>query len=199
MQTSVSFFRAEQSLVRITQVLDATCAANSTMCASYLTGLVADMDSASNCGPDLNNDIPVAQQIRLGLLAYNTMYAASCLKEDLTGSYCFANAITNSSSPTDSYIYYLPLNQSLVGGSQPTCNKCLQETMGVFQVAAANTSNTVSGSYQSSAKLINELCGPGFVNATIPVLTRANAAGRAGSMSWIGSLLVAAAMATVLL
>lgn len=171
-------------------MLDATCGVNSTQCNTYLTGLALDMTSTTTCGQDLDNGIAVVEQIRLGLLAYQTMYTASCLKDNSTGSYCYADAITNSTSPTDSYIYYLPLNQSLVGGSQPTCSTCLQATMNVFQAAAANSSNTVSGVYASSARLINGLCGPGFVNATIPTLTK-NAARRLG-LDWLGGVLISA-------
>lgn len=178
--------------------MDASCSVNSTLCNSYLTTLALNMTSPTVCGPDMTSQIAVVEQVRTGLLAYSTMYTAGCLKDNSTGSYCFADAITNSSSPTDSYVYFLPLNQSLVGGSQPTCNTCLQSTMSVFQTAAANRSSTVSSVYVDSARLINGLCGPGFVNSTIPNQLNANGAQRAGAGLW-GSMLVGLVLASMVL
>lgn len=81
----------------------------------------------------------------------------------------FADAITNSSSAADSYIYYLPLNMALPGGARPTCDMCLQETMGIFANAASNASQPVSQTYKDAAGQINVNCGPDFVNTTVQI------------------------------
>lgn len=83
-----------------------------------------ELVTASACKTDLANDTPLVIQALNGLVAYPVAYAASCLKDakDTAGSYCFANAVTNTSSTTDSYPYYLPVGQELPAGSRPTCN-----------------------------------------------------------------------------
>lgn len=115
----------------------------------------------------------------MGLQAYLPLYTASCLRNPATDAYCFADAITNTSSPTDSYIYYLPLNISLPGGTQPTCNQCLQDTMGVFETEASNTSSALHFDYQTAAMQVNVNCGPGYVNQTLGTAQVPNAAGAA--------------------
>ena len=82
----------------------------------------------------------------------------------------FADAITNTSSPTDSYIYYLPLGIALPGGARPTCSQCLNKTMAIFANAASNASQPISANYISAAQEIDLGCGPNFVNATIPAV-----------------------------
>jgi len=81
--------------------------------------------TASACKADLASDNPIAIQALNGLIAYPVAFAASCLKDlnDKDGSYCFANAVTNITSSTDSYPYYLPIGQELPAGSRPTCNR----------------------------------------------------------------------------
>lgn len=149
--------------------MDAACAVNVTDCNNYMSTLANNLTASGNCGSDYENGNSIVQEIHVGLLSYETLYQASCLKNPSTGSYCFADAITNSSSPTDSYIYYLPVNTSLPGGTNPTCDTCLQNTMAVFQAAAANTTLPVSPLYVPAAEEINIVCGSNFVNATIPL------------------------------
>jgi hypothetical protein len=133
-----------------------------------MQSLANNLTTAANCGSDYTAQNPTVLAAHTGLVAYQPLYTASCLKNPATSAYCFADAITNASSPTDSYVYYLPLNTSLPGGSQPTCNACLQNTMAVFDAAAANRSQPVASTYVAAAQQINVNCGPGFVNASIP-------------------------------
>ncbi|KAI9742820.1 MAG: hypothetical protein M1818_003549 [Claussenomyces sp. TS43310] len=169
LESSVSFFQVEKSIVRVTQTLDVACGANVTSCNVYLSTLANNLTTAANCAADYANGNSVVMQVYTGLISYRTMYQASCLRDPSTDSYCFADAITNSTSPTNSYIYYLPLNTSLPGGTNPTCNTCLQHTMAVFQTSAANRSQPVSSLYAPAAQQINAICGPGFLNTTVPV------------------------------
>jgi hypothetical protein len=80
-----------------------------------------ELMTPSACKSDFDNDSPLVIQALNGLVAYPVAYSASCLR-DQEGSYCFANAVSNMSSPTDSYPYYLPVGQELPAGSRPTCN-----------------------------------------------------------------------------
>ncbi len=52
-----------------------------------------------------------------------------------------------------------------------TCSSCLQQTMGIFDAAAANRSQPVSAVYSQAAQLIDLGCGPAFVNQTVPIST----------------------------
>ncbi|CZR68496.1 uncharacterized protein PAC_18395 [Phialocephala subalpina] len=180
LQNSNSFFQASKSLVRITQTLDYSCSANVTTCSAAMAAYAANITSTSACASDLSSQNPTIQQARLGLLAYRTLYSASCLRNPSTSAYCFADAITNSSSPTDSYIYFLPLNISLVGGSQPTCDSCLKNTMSVFEAASSDRSSALASDYVSAAMQVNVNCGPNFVNQS---LAAAAASGSPSSMS----------------
>jgi hypothetical protein len=132
-----------------------------------MNSLASNITASDNCASDLASQNPLIEQARLGLLAYNTLYTASCLRNPVTSSYCFADAVTNSSSPTDSYIYYLPLNISLPGGSQPTCDSCLKNTMAVFEQASSSRSSAIATDYVGAASQVNVQCGPGFVNASL--------------------------------
>ncbi|KAF8854893.1 hypothetical protein BDZ45DRAFT_596434 [Acephala macrosclerotiorum] len=167
LQNSNSFFQASKSLVRITQTLDYSCSANVTTCSAVMAAFASNITSTSACASDLSSQNPTIQQARLGLLAYRTLYSASCLRNPSTSAYCFADAITNASNPTDSYIYFLPLNVSLVGGSQPTCDSCLKNTMSVFEAASSDRSSALASDYVSAAMQVNVNCGPNFVNQSL--------------------------------
>ena len=166
-QNSNSFFDATKSVLHITQTLDATCSADINICTPLMSSLAANISASANCASDLVNQNPLIQQAELALKAYKPLYSASCLRNPQTSSYCFADAITNSTSPTDSYIYHLPLNTSLPGGSQPTCNTCLKSTMAIFSAASSDRSSAIAQTYLTAAQQINVQCGPNFVNASL--------------------------------
>ncbi|KAI9775267.1 MAG: hypothetical protein M1839_001319 [Geoglossum umbratile] len=166
LQNSQSFFQAEKSIVRVTQALDATCNVNVSECANTMSTLARNIKLPSNCGSDYNAQNPLVVQAYQGLLAYEPLYRAGCAAAPSTGSYCFANAITNTTNTADSYVYFLPLGITLPGGARPTCNSCLQSTMAIYAAFAGNTTQPLSGTYVSAAQQINIGCGPNFVNAT---------------------------------
>lgn len=132
-----------------------------------MTTLATNLTSSSNCGSDLAAQNPLISQAHIGLLAYKPLYTASCLRNPSTSSYCYADAITNATNPTDSYIYYLPLNTSLPGGSQPTCGACTKDTMNVFEAATSDRKSAIAGTYGTAAMQVNVQCGPGFVNSSL--------------------------------
>lgn len=103
------------------------------------------------------------------MIAYQPLYVASCLTDQDTGSYCYANAITNLTTTANVYFYYLPLNNSLPGSSSvPSCNWCLQQTMAVFRSASADRNMPIANTYLSAAQQVDTICGPAFVNDTLP-------------------------------
>lgn len=164
-QTSSSFFDASKSYLRITQTLDATCGVNATQCRTTLDGFAKELVSTAACKSDYEDDNPLVLQAYNGLVAYQPLYQASCTR-DSAGSYCFANAVSNSTSPSDAYTYYLPIGQELPGGSRVTCNSCLQQAMSVFAGYGNNLTQPVSKTYTSAAQQIAIVCGSSFVNVT---------------------------------
>ncbi|MCJ1300784.1 hypothetical protein MMC08_003583 [Hypocenomyce scalaris] len=196
LQNSNSFFTASKSLPAITATLNATCAVVFPTCSSLMSSLATQIKADSNCGADYRAQNPLVLQAYNGLVAYNLLYNAGCLKDNTTddSNYCFANAITNTTSPSDSYIYYLPLGIALPGGATPTCSTCLQQTMNIFHAGADDPTEPVSADYVNAAQQIDLGCGPDFVNTTVPVVTGKSAAAAAGRS--VPSL-VLAALATV--
>lgn len=156
--------------------------------------------SSSACAQDYDRQNPLIRQAYAGLLTYDILYHASCLKNTPTTSqdapgqdnnnYCFANAITNETNPTDSYVYYLPLGISLPAGSMPTCDGCLKDTMALFAQEAENKSQPLSLDYVGAAQLINLDCGPAFVNATIPTASGGSTSGATTAIAGPGLLFV---------
>lgn len=179
---SNSFFRTSRSPVLLSQTLDTSCRASLAQCRSIMLSLASQLIQDSNCGQDYRNENPLVTQAYAGLIAYEPLYRATCLKNDATGNYCFADAITNASNPSDAYPYYTALGTHLPGSSRPTCDNCLQETMAIFVPFAANKTQPLSKTYIGTAEQINLGCGPGFVNATVPVAVQ-NAATRQGAVT----------------
>ena len=69
--------------------------------------------------------------------------------------------------------------------------------MAVFQSSTANRKQPIAYTYQTAAQQIETICGPGFVNDTLPAATVLNAGPplRVPSLlPLLGSLLLGAAM-----
>lgn len=167
-QTSHGFFDAEKQLTSIVRVLDATCAANVTYCTDYLSAAAKNLTAAENCKAEYNKGDVTVKQVYTGLRAYEMMYKASCLQNPTSDMYCFANAVTNLTTPSDAYFYYLPYNLSLPGSSVPSCSWCIEETMAIYHAASIDRSQLISSTYEAAARQVNTLCGLNFVNATLP-------------------------------
>ncbi len=147
---------------------------NATQCQPILDNFALELLSETACKSDYESDNPLVLQAYNGLVAYQPSYLASCLHDD-EGNYCFANAVSNTSSPGDAYPYYLPIGQELPGGSRPTCNSCLQQAMSVFAYYGNNATQPLSKTYTSAAQQISIACGSTFVNVTAAPLKGAAA------------------------
>ncbi|KAF9872935.1 C6 transcription factor [Colletotrichum karsti] len=193
LQGSRSFFEAEKQLLSIVKVLDATCSADVAFCTSYLNGVAGNLTMDANCGSDYDSGNPIVMQAYLGLKSYEMLYKATCLTDPDTSMYCFANAVTNLTTPSNVYFYYLPLNMTLPGSANPTCGSCLKRTMEIYQTFTANRRLAISSTYVDAAKQVNTICGPEYVNDTLQI-----AVGMAGLSvpSWaLTTALVALAVA----
>ncbi|KAL8759225.1 MAG: hypothetical protein Q9199_000912 [Rusavskia elegans] len=179
LQNSMSFFSVTKSLSTITRTLDAACRPIDSTCDPLMSSIATQLRRDENCAADYRREQPLVVAAYNGLVAYETLYKAGCARDPDRGNYCYANAITNTSSPTDNYPYYLPLGIPLPGGSQPSCTACLRETMRIFNEAASDRSQqALIRTLPAAAQMINVGCGPGFANETIP-----SAAQNAGAMS----------------
>lgn len=168
LQNSVSFFTASREKNQIDQTLAVTCNVVFPACSAIMASFAQQLRSSSNCQQDWERQNMLVSQAYNGLIAYEPLYKAGCLKDD-NQKHCFANAITNTSSPSDLHVYFLPLGMPLPGPSQPTCSKCLAETMNIFQDAASNRSQPISPTYVDAAQMIGVTCGPTFINTTLPL------------------------------
>ncbi|SPO04537.1 uncharacterized protein DNG_07222 [Cephalotrichum gorgonifer] len=200
-QTSKSFFDATKELASIVTVLDATCAAPLDSCTTYLADSAAEMITPENCGQEYTDLQPNILQAYAGLNSYNVLYKATCLRRggadgdgDGDDAYCFASAVTNTSTPANAYIYFLPLNMSLPKTAEPACGRCLRDTMAIYQAASAARSLGIAYTYTGAAERVNEVCGDGFVNATLPEALE-DGARRAG----LSGVAVGAALAVLFL
>ena len=189
LQNSNSFFKTSRSPALLSQALDASCGASLAQCSPLMASLATQLIQDSNCGQEYRNQNPLVTQAHAGLIAYEPLYRATCLKSSETENYCFADAISNTSNPSDSYPYYTVLGTNLPAASRPTCSKCLQDTMGIFAEYAVNKAQPVSETYVSTAQQIILGCGPEFVNALVPVATISNSAMKQSAITKISTLM----------
>lgn len=190
-QGSRSFFDATKSLVSTVRVLDTACEADVDSCTEFMLDAADDLIDDANCGPDFNAGHSVVQQAYRGLRSYEMLYAATCLQDENSPSgstqYCYASAVTNKTDGgANTYPYLLPLNITMEDGAAPACNWCLEETMGIFQTAAANRDQLIADTYEGAARHVNSACGSGFVNETLPEAREDNGSRRAGG-AMVGS------------
>src|SRR5687768_950093 len=123
----------------------------------------SNLTESENCETEWENGLTTVMQAYRGLMAYEMMYAATCLQDPDTENYCFATAVTNTSTPSDTYLFFLPYNLSMPGSSTPSCTWCNQEIMGIFHSAAANRRQLIATTYEGAARQVNTMCGQGFV------------------------------------
>ncbi|KAI4723883.1 hypothetical protein E4T49_08395 [Aureobasidium sp. EXF-10728] len=198
LQTSTSFFSVQRSPVRLAQTLSASCSVNFDSCSTLMASLARQIQSPDNCAADLQNQNPTVMQAYTGFAAYQALYHAGCLLNSNTGNYCelmvlqcrierISDAVTNATSPTDSYVYYMGLGVSLPSTTAPSCSSCLQDTMSVFASAATNRSQPISKVYITAAAMIDLTCGALFVNASGPTISSTGAASTLFASSGLGS------------
>ncbi|KAI1312127.1 hypothetical protein F5Y03DRAFT_341440 [Xylaria venustula] len=191
LQGSQSFFDAEKSFFSITQVLDAACAADVDMCTDYFNSLASSLIADGNCGEEYDQQNALVVQAHQGMKIYNTVFKATCLpnEDSKEREYCFANAITNQTTPSNAYLYYLPFNSSLPSTAAPSCGSCTQQTMGIYQDATSNRKADISNTYMSAAEQINSECGNNFVNTTLAAAVNTGATPMPSSSALLFSFL----------
>lgn len=134
-----------------------------------MTSLAADLLKPSNCGEDYGNGNSVVKGTYHDLVAYEPVYRATCLTSPSTSNYCFVDALSNSTSPDDYSVYFMPLGNPLGKKAAPTCNDCLQATMEIFSRWAKKDGQPLDTTYLPSAEVVNGRCGDDFANTNITV------------------------------
>ena len=123
----------------------------------------------SNCGQDFRNEQPLVLQAYNGLVAYEPVYRATCLKTAKNDQYCFSQAVSTSQNPSDIYPYFTAVGLTLPSGSKPTCNACLKQTMQVFAEYAVRKEQPLSQTYLGCAQMIDRDCGAGYAAVDVKV------------------------------
>ncbi|KAJ5877542.1 hypothetical protein N7455_001007 [Penicillium solitum] len=168
-ENSNAFFHTLNSAPATSRILDTSCSADVSQCASIMTALAADLLKTENCGDDYENGNSVVKGTYRDLVAYEPMYRATCLTNPSTKDYCFVDAVSNSTVPDDYSVYLMPLGTPLTSGDVPTCNKCLKATMELFSGWARRDGQSLDSTYLPSAKIVNAHCGDGFASTNITV------------------------------
>lgn len=183
------------------RVLDESCAADVSTCSDFMSEVATNLTQEENCGTEFNNGLSTVMQAYRGLITYELIYSASCLQDPETDMYCYANAVTNLSTSSDAFLYFLPFDEKLPGSSTPTCNWCNQETMAIFNAASADRDQGIANTYEEAARQVNAICGPNFVNGTLPEAVESAAwsvaaAGHTWAVALVTSLTAVAAVGT---
>jgi hypothetical protein len=166
--------------------MDATCNVDFAKCGSIMAAYKSKIRQQDNCGADYTAQNPFVTQAHVGLSSYRVMYRAGCQKTS-AGAYCFADAVTNTSSLEDSYPYFLPLGISLPTDAHPSCSQCTKRVMETFASAASDRSQVISNTYLSAARQLDKSCGPGWIPTHI-----SHGTARA-SPSWLAALIAVVA------
>ncbi|KAE8397063.1 hypothetical protein BDV37DRAFT_266678, partial [Aspergillus pseudonomiae] len=180
LRDSSSFFQTLKSAPATSHVLDLACAADMDQCSSVMTDLASRITKSDACGKDYELGNPVVTNAYTDMIIYEPMYRASCLKNPSTGDYCFVDAATNSSNPSDYDVYFIPYGSAITNAPYPTCNECVQASMDIFGEWAQKSGQPLARSYLPSARGINSKCGVHFTNANITVA----ADGESSAASW---------------
>ncbi|ETI26443.1 hypothetical protein G647_03220 [Cladophialophora carrionii CBS 160.54] len=205
LQNSNSFFRAQRSVPLLTQTLDAACTAPLAICSPLMASLAAQLIDDANCGDDYSQQNPLVVQAHAGLVAYEPVYRATCLKDDSGATqdedesssssgkpYCFVEATTNTnasgSNSADFYPYYTAIGLSMPLTARPSCSQCLKETMGIFASYAENAVQPLSKTYLTCAAQVDKSCGSGFVSTNVEVGSVASPNAAAGPGALIPSV-----------
>lgn len=199
LETSNTFFDDSRSMSTLNSVFDASCAEDVDTCKSVMDTYASSMNSESGCGADYQLGNPIVMQAYNGLVSYEPLYYATCLKDAATGNYCYSEAATSRSDPDASYLYYLALGQSLPTSYHPACNNCTSQTLGIFSKYAKDSDSPLNVDFETAMRDINEVCGSAYVSASMASQDSTDnaASGLRRPSTWIGASLAVAAVLLV--
>ena len=184
LQNSQGFFSAQRNPDLLKKLMDTACAAPISICAATLTDIARQLTQDAHCGADFRARQPLVIQAYNGLLGYEAVATASCLKTSSYNStsddpsadndardaqYCFTAALTNKANPSDPFAYYTAIGMTLPSVAKPTCNGCLKSAMDTFAKFAVKSEQPLSMTYMSCAETVNAACGANFADVAVQV------------------------------
>ncbi|KAF9889465.1 hypothetical protein FE257_007367 [Aspergillus nanangensis] len=169
LRNSKAFFSTLHSAPATSHLLDLACAVDAPKCIKKMADFAAALPKDSACGADYRAGNPIVRDAYTDFITYEPIYRATCLKNPATNDYCFVDAVTNATNPADYDVYSVPYGSSLSSAPYPSCNQCLQATMGIFSQWASVDGQPLVHSYVASAKGVNSKCGDAFTNANVTV------------------------------
>lgn len=135
-----------------------------------MTDFAQQLIRDDNCGQDFRDQQPLVLQAYNGLIAYEPVYRATCLKvANDQQQYCFSEAVSTSPNPADIYPYFTAVGLNMPAGSKPTCNTCLKQTMQVFAEYAVRKEQPLASTYLACANMIDGNCGANFADVSVKV------------------------------
>jgi hypothetical protein len=205
-QNSQGFFSIQRSKPTLHKLLEKSCSAPISICAATMTDLARQLILDSNCGSDFVARQPLVMQAYNGLLGYEPLAQASCLKtsnytsatiipsldtttttdDDDDAEYCFIDALMNKQNPSDPFPYYTAIGMNLPTGQNvppPTCNGCLRAAMTLFARAAVHADQPLSMTYATCARAVDGACGAGFADTNVAVGSVASDTGIKNAMA----------------
>lgn len=106
--------------------------------------------------------------IHSGLQAFDLMYNAGCLPDQVTDSYCYVEA-AHSTDPSDLYFYQLPIGIPLPNNTSPSCSSCTKSLMSLYaqalESAPKDTLADLISTYESAQILAVAQCGTGYAQS----------------------------------
>lgn len=123
----------------------------------------------ANCGADFRNEQPLVLQAYNGLVAYEPIYRASCLKTVEDGDYCFASSIAESNNSADIYPYFTAIGLNMPSGATPTCTSCLKQTMQILAQYAVRREQPLAQTYMKCGQTVDSACGEGYADLGVQV------------------------------
>jgi hypothetical protein len=128
------------------------------------------------------------------------MFAAGCLSNPSTSSYCYLDAVY-SPDPSDLYFYQLPLGIKLPNTTHATCSACTKSLMSLYSGSlSANASDGanagLSVTYASAAQFVDTICGKSYAQEQASS-RGARMARVEGAMPWLSALILIAAFASL--
>ena len=142
-QWSHNLQQTQTSLSELTIILFGTCTTDLSFddCTSNLAAFSSQLSTA--CSKELSDTNELVLSTQTSLLAYPVIRNAGCLEDQVSGAYCYVDAV-HAASPSDLYLYQLPLGTPMPNGTTPSCSACAGSILGVY--AGALEAHSTNGS-----------------------------------------------------
>ncbi|KAI0697498.1 hypothetical protein C8T65DRAFT_710377 [Cerioporus squamosus] len=153
--------QSQRNISELNVIIWGTCNTDlsAEQCSSNMAWFAHQIQSA--CKTEIAANNALVMDAVAGLEAYTMMREAACQVNQQTDTYCYVEA-TQSTHPSDLYLYQLPLGLALPNTTVPSCTSCVQDLMSVF--AKEGTSNAkLKETYGPASTIVNNACGSQFV------------------------------------